>query len=29
MWVNFDNYENTGIPDVFDEPDINKFNNRD
>ena len=24
MWVDFDNYENTGVPDVFDEdnPDI-------
>ena len=20
MWVYFDNYENTGTPDVFDEP---------
>ena len=29
MWVDFDNYENTGIPDVFDESDIDKFNNRD
>lgn len=30
MWVDFDNYENTGIPDVFDEdnPDecIDDFN---
>lgn len=22
MWVDFDNYENTGIPDVFDENDL-------
>lgn len=36
MWVDFDNYENTGEPDVFfagakrqvgcDEPDLDKFN---
>lgn len=23
MWVDFDNYENTGIPDVFDEEENN------
>lgn len=22
MWVDFDNYENTGSPDVFDEYDL-------
>ena len=22
MWVDFDNYENTGSPAVFDEPDL-------
>lgn len=25
MWVDFDNYENTGSPDVFDEPDLDDF----
>lgn len=25
MWVDFDNYENTGTPDVFDEPDLDNF----
>ena len=25
MWVDFDNYENTGNPDVFDEPDLDNF----
>lgn len=33
MWVDFDNYENTGTPDVFDEHDldnfIDNFNDRD
>jgi|GEM_PF-1155502 hypothetical protein len=33
MWVDFDNYENTGTPDVFDEttPDhrIDDFDNPD
>lgn len=24
-WVDFVNYENTGTPDVFDEPDIDNF----
>lgn len=27
MWVDFDNYENTGIPDVFDEDNINQYIN--
>lgn len=25
MWVDFDNYENIGTPDVFDEPDIDSL----
>ncbi|MBD5316470.1 MAG: hypothetical protein HDS11_02205 [Bacteroides sp.] len=25
MWVDFDNYENTGNPDVFSESDIDNF----
>ena len=25
MWVDFDNFENTGSPDVFDEPDIDNL----
>lgn len=25
MWVDFDNYENTGIPDVFDEDNLDDF----
>lgn len=25
MWVDFDNYENTGAPDVFNESAIDKF----
>ena len=25
MWVDFDNYENTGAPDAFNESDINNF----
>ena len=25
MWVDFDHYENTGIPDVFDEDNLNDF----
>ena len=25
MWVNFDNQENTGTTDIFDEPDIDNF----
>ena len=25
MWVDFDNYENTGAPNVFAEPDIDNF----
>ena len=27
MWVDFDNYENTGTPDVFDERDLDNFIN--
>lgn len=27
MWFDFDNYENTGIPDVFDEDNINQYIN--
>lgn len=27
MWVDFDNYENTGNPDVYDEPDLDIFIN--
>lgn len=26
-WVDFENYENTGTPDVFDEPDLDNFIN--
>lgn len=25
MWVDFNNYENAGTPDVFEEPDIDNF----
>lgn len=25
MWVDFDNFKNTGEPDVFDEPDLDNF----
>lgn len=25
MWVDFDNYENTGSPDVFDESDLDNL----
>lgn len=25
MWVDFDNFENLGAPDVFDEPNIDTF----
>ena len=25
MWVDFDNYENTGTPDVFDDPDLDNI----
>ena len=25
MWVDFDNFENTDTPDVFDEPNIDNF----
>lgn len=25
MWVDFDNYENTGTPDVFDEDNLDDF----
>lgn len=25
IWVDFDNYENTGTPDVFDKSDIDNF----
>lgn len=25
MWVNFDNFDNTGSPDVFDKPDFDNF----
>lgn len=25
MWVDFDNYENTGEPDVFDESDLDNY----
>lgn len=25
MWVDFDNFENTGSPDFFDAPDIDNF----
>ena len=25
MWVDFDHYENTGYPDVFDERDLDNF----
>ena len=25
MWVDFDNYENTGTPDVFDEADLDNY----
>lgn len=25
MWVDFDNYENTGEPDVFDDPDLDTY----
>ena len=25
MWVDFDNYENTDSPDVFDEADLDEF----
>ena len=25
MWVDFDNFENTGSPNVFYEPDLEKF----
>ena len=28
MWVDFDNYENTGPPDVFNEPDVDNLNDR-
>lgn len=25
MWVDFDNYENTGTPDVFDEDSLDDY----
>lgn len=25
MWVDFDNYENTGTPDVFDEDNLDDY----
>lgn len=25
MWVDFDNYENTGIPDVIEEVNLDEF----
>ena len=25
MWVDFDHYENTGTPNVFNEPDLNNL----
>lgn len=25
MWVDFDNYENTGEPDIFYEPDLDNY----
>lgn len=25
MWVDFDNYENTGNPDVFDEDNLDEY----
>lgn len=25
MWVDFDNFENTGSPDVFYEPDLDNY----
>ena len=27
MWVDFDNYENTGNPDVFDEDNLDEYIN--
>lgn len=25
IWVDFDNFEYTGLPDVFDDPDLDKY----
>lgn len=25
MWVDFDNYENTGVPDVLDDSDFDNY----